>query len=90
MQVKQVALAQVIFMRGMHSTSAISCYVLAVMPGVKLQEHSGNDKAWVWSTVDFAGEQSQLAGGQLAAVVAFHCHPVNCYLTIQERSTAVS
>lgn len=30
-----------------------------VMPGVKLQEHSGNDKAWVWSTVDFAdGQQS--------------------------------
>ncbi|GFH18995.1 RanBD1 domain-containing protein [Haematococcus lacustris] len=29
------------------------------MPGVKLQEHSGNDKAWVWSTVDFAdGQQS--------------------------------
>lgn len=28
--------------------------VHAVMPGVKLQEHSGNDKAWVWSTVDFA------------------------------------
>lgn len=29
-----------------------------VMPNAKLQEHSGSDKAWVWSTVDFAeGEQ---------------------------------
>ncbi|KAG2432580.1 hypothetical protein HXX76_008924 [Chlamydomonas incerta] len=29
-----------------------------VMPGTKLQEHSGSDKAWVWSTVDFSeGEQ---------------------------------
>lgn len=29
-----------------------------VMPGTKLQEHSGSDKAWVWSAVDFAeGEQ---------------------------------
>lgn len=25
-----------------------------VMPGIKLQEHAGSDKAWVWSTVDFA------------------------------------
>ncbi|MEW5305648.1 MAG: hypothetical protein WDW36_008174 [Sanguina aurantia] len=30
-----------------------------VMPNTKLQEHSGSDKAWVWSTVDFAeGSQS--------------------------------
>ncbi|PNH10090.1 Ran-binding protein 1 c [Tetrabaena socialis] len=30
-----------------------------VMPGTKLQEHSGSDKAWVWSAVDFAeGKQS--------------------------------
>uniref|UniRef100_A0A7S0NBZ4 RanBD1 domain-containing protein n=1 Tax=Chlamydomonas leiostraca TaxID=1034604 RepID=A0A7S0NBZ4_9CHLO len=29
-----------------------------VMPSLQLQEHSGNDKAWVWSTVDFSdGEQ---------------------------------
>lgn len=29
-----------------------------VMPGTKLQEHTGSDKAWVWSTVDFSeGEQ---------------------------------
>ena len=28
------------------------------MPGTKLQEHAGSDKAWVWSTVDFSeGEQ---------------------------------
>lgn len=28
------------------------------MPSLQLQEHSGNDKAWVWSTVDFSdGEQ---------------------------------
>mmetsp|Transcript_13647 Transcript_13647/g.23986 ORF Transcript_13647/g.23986 Transcript_13647/m.23986 type:complete len:228 (-) Transcript_13647:337-1020(-) len=31
-----------------------------VMPGVKLQEHSGNDKAWVWSTVDFAEESQKV------------------------------
>jgi len=29
-----------------------------VMAGIKLQEHAGSDKAWVWSTVDFAdGDQ---------------------------------
>jgi hypothetical protein len=28
------------------------------MPGTKLQEHAGSDKAWVWSAVDFSeGEQ---------------------------------
>lgn len=32
----------------------------AVMPGVKLQEHAGNDKAWVWSTVDFAEEAQKV------------------------------
>lgn len=32
----------------------------AVMPGTKLQEHSGNDKAWVWSTVDFAEESQKI------------------------------
>ena len=32
----------------------------AVMPGTKLQEHAGNDKAWVWSTVDFAEEQQKV------------------------------
>jgi hypothetical protein len=26
----------------------------AVMPNAKLQEHTGSDKAWVWSCVDFA------------------------------------
>lgn len=31
-----------------------------VMPGVKLQEHAGNDKAWVWSTVDFSEEQQKV------------------------------
>lgn len=30
------------------------------MPGVKLQEHAGNDKAWVWSTVDFAEEAQKV------------------------------
>ncbi len=29
------------------------------MPGTKLQEHSGNDKSWVWSTVDFAEEEQK-------------------------------
>ena len=30
----------------------------AVLPGTKLESHQGNDKAWVWSTVDFSeGEQ---------------------------------
>ena len=32
----------------------------AVMPGTKLQEHSGSDKAWVWSTMDFATEQQKM------------------------------
>jgi Ran-binding protein 1 len=31
----------------------------AVIPGTTLTEHSGSDKAWVWSAVDFAeGKQS--------------------------------
>eukprot|EP00798_Chlamydomonas_sp_ICE-L_P031317 gene31317-6464_t len=38
-------------------TLKIRCNHL-VMPGTKLQEHAGSDKAWVWSTVDFSeGEQ---------------------------------
>mmetsp|Transcript_18362 Transcript_18362/g.51459 ORF Transcript_18362/g.51459 Transcript_18362/m.51459 type:complete len:247 (-) Transcript_18362:233-973(-) len=28
-----------------------------VMPGTKLEEHSGSDKTWVYTTVDFAEEQ---------------------------------
>ncbi len=28
----------------------------AVMPNTKLQEHTGSEKAWVWSAVDFADE----------------------------------
>lgn len=32
------------------------CNFRAVMPGTKLQEHTGNEKAWVWSAVDFADE----------------------------------
>ena len=32
----------------------------AVMPGTKLQEHTGSDKAWVWSTMDFASEQQRM------------------------------
>ena len=31
-----------------------------VMPGTKLQEHSGSDKAWVWSTMDFATEEHRM------------------------------
>ncbi|KAG2487841.1 hypothetical protein HYH03_013558 [Edaphochlamys debaryana] len=31
-----------------------------VMPGTKLQEHSGSDKAWVWSAVDFAEEKQKI------------------------------
>lgn len=31
----------------------------AVMPGTKLQEHSGSEKAWVYSTVDFADEEQK-------------------------------
>lgn len=27
-----------------------------LMPNTKLQEHTGNEKAWVWSAVDFADE----------------------------------
>ena len=33
--------------------------VRAVMPGTKLQEHSGSEKAWVYSTVDFADEEQK-------------------------------
>ena len=32
----------------------------AVMPGTKLQEHAGSDKAWVWSTVDFSEGQQKI------------------------------
>lgn len=31
-----------------------------VMPNAKLQEHTGSDKAWVWSTVDFADEEQRV------------------------------
>ncbi|BDA46598.1 probable ran-specific GTPase-activating protein [Coccomyxa sp. Obi] len=30
-----------------------------VMPGTRLQEHSGSEKAWVYSTVDFADEEQK-------------------------------
>lgn len=30
------------------------------MPGTKLQEHTGSDKAWVWSAVDFAEEKQEI------------------------------
>ena len=33
--------------------------VRAVMPGTKLQEHTGSEKAWVYSTVDFADEEQK-------------------------------
>ncbi len=32
----------------------------AVLPGTKLQEHSGSEKAWVYSTVDFAEEEQKM------------------------------
>ncbi|KAK9827739.1 hypothetical protein WJX81_008169 [Elliptochloris bilobata] len=31
-----------------------------VLPGTKLQEHSGSEKAWVYSTVDFAEEEQKM------------------------------
>ena len=33
---------------------------VAVMPGTKLTEHIGSDKAWVWSTMDFASEVQKM------------------------------
>eukprot|EP00877_Chromochloris_zofingiensis_P011830 jgi/Chrzof1/6900/Cz02g02190.t1 len=30
------------------------------MPTAKLQEHTGSDKAWVWSAVDFADEEQRV------------------------------
>ena len=35
------------------------CMRCAVMPGTKLQEHSGSEKAWVYTTVDFADEEQK-------------------------------
>lgn len=32
----------------------------AVMPGTKLQEHTGSEKAWVYSTYDFADETQKM------------------------------
>ena len=32
----------------------------AVMPGTKVQEHGGSDKAMVWSCVDFADESQRM------------------------------
>ena len=37
-----------------------TCLSFAVMPGTKLQEHTGSDKAWVWSTIDFASEEQRM------------------------------
>lgn len=30
-----------------------------ILPTAKLQEHTGNEKAWVWSTMDFAEEEQK-------------------------------
>ena len=37
-----------------------SSFTGAVLPGTKLQEHSGSEKAWVYSTVDFAEEEQKM------------------------------
>lgn len=39
---------------------AVTAKFDAVMPGTKLQEHTGSDKAWVWSTMDFASEEQRM------------------------------
>ena len=30
------------------------------MPGTQIKTHGGNEKAWVWSCVDFADEEQKL------------------------------
>ena len=35
------------------------CVLRAVMPGTKMQEHSGSEKSVVWSAVDFADEEQK-------------------------------
>lgn len=29
------------------------------MPGLSLSQHGGNDKAWVWTTPDYAPDESE-------------------------------
>lgn len=31
-----------------------------MMPGTKITTHGGNEKAWVWSAMDFADEEQKL------------------------------
>jgi len=42
--------------RGLYGNLPREVLLDAVMPNTKLQEHSGSEKAWVWSAVDFADE----------------------------------
>lgn len=58
-------------LQGMHVCSC-PLYSPAVMPGVKLQEHAGNDKAWVWSAVDFADESQKVSSSNFRG---FGQHP---------------
>lgn len=30
------------------------------MPGTKITSHAGNEKAWVWTSVDFADEEQKI------------------------------
>jgi RanBP1 domain len=39
------------------ATVGVWCH--AVMPGTRMQEHSGNEKSIVWSAVDFADEEQR-------------------------------
>jgi RanBP1 domain len=39
------------------SDSGFGC---TVMPGTKLQEHTGSERAWVYSTYDFADETQKM------------------------------
>lgn len=54
-------LAAVHFMHELSTKQpALKVLFCTVMPGTKLQEHSGSDKAWVWSTMDFATEEQRM------------------------------
>ena len=39
-------------------SEGVVCVV--AMPGTKISSHAGNDKAWVWSAVDFADEEQKV------------------------------